>query len=262
MNWPKVSLGAVFLAAGMGFPLLAGQQPAPVPPPATTPMTGATPAPSPGIIEGMLAKSSSQSGYLDAQQVKNLMDQVRFAEYRINDLLTDVHPDRWKMSETAQNSFGLTLGTLKSQMQALTGWRTEFTARPASMYAGYETYATMDAVLPRLEGVARTVSQADNSSFGAQFSEAADHLFDLQQKLGAYLEFLLQNQDSIMQALENNLAGCQNDLGRAMRGQTEHYKWKRNSAPVRAHRTTVRSSEKKRRASEQEKKTPPPDKNP
>lgn len=258
MNWPKVSVGVVFLAGAMGLPLLAAQQERPVPPPVTPPASSATPAPSPGIIEGMLAKSPSQSGYLDAQQVKSLMDQVRFAEYRINDLLTDVHPERWKkMPESAQNSFQQTLATLKAQMQALKGWRQQFTARPGSMYAAFETYATIDAVLPRLEGVGRTVSQADNSSFGVQFSQAADRLFNLQQKLSSYLEFLLQNQDMVQQALENNLAGCQNDLGHAMRGQTERYKWKRNSAPVRAHRTTVRSSEKQRRTSEEEKKTPP-----
>ena len=72
-------------------------QPPPPPPTATTPASEAIP-PSPGIVEGMLAKSSSESGYLDAQQVKALTDQMRFSEYRINDLLTDVHPEHGNIS--------------------------------------------------------------------------------------------------------------------------------------------------------------------
>lgn len=259
MKWPRLSLGLVFLIAGMSVSGLAGQQqtaPAPAEAPAAEQVHS-----SPGIVEGMLAKSSSQSGYLDAQQVKALTDQMRFADYRISDLLTDVHPERWKMSGTARGSFGQTLETLRGQMEALKSWRTQFAARPASMYAAYETYATMGAVLPRLEGVGRTVSQADNASFGAQFSQAADRLFDLQQKLGAYLGFLLHNQDTIQRALENNLASCQNDLGHAMHGQTERYKWKRNSAPVRARRTTSQPPAKIPRAGEEENKATP-DKNP
>ena len=189
----------------------------------------------------MLARSSSQPGYMDAQQVKALLDQTRFAEYRLNDLLTDVHPERWKMSDDARNSFNQTLRTMRSQFKDLAGWREQFAARPESTYAGFETYATIGGILPRLEGVAQTISQADNASYGAQFSQVADRLFDLQQKLAPYLGFLLNNQDSITQALENNLAGCQTQLTHAMRGQSERPKWMRNSAPVRARRTRVKS---------------------
>ena len=189
----------------------------------------------------MLARSSSQPGYMDAQQVKALLDQTRFAEYRLNDLLTDVHPERWKMSDDARNSFNQTLRTMRSQFKDLAGWREQFAARPESTYAGVETYATIGGILPRLEGVAQTISQDDNASYGAQFSQVADRLFDLQQKLAPYLGFLLNNQDSITQALENSLAGCQTQLSHAMRGQSERPKWMRNSAPDRARRTRVKS---------------------
>jgi hypothetical protein len=256
---------AAFLAAGLTLQAPAAPQEKTSPPAAqaTVPETP-QPAPSPGIVEGMLAKSSSEPGFMDAQQVKDLLDQSRFAEYRINDLLTDVHPERWKISDTARGSFNQTVETMRSQLQALQGWRTEFAARPESMYAGFETYATIGVVLPRLEGVARTISQADNPSFGAQFYEAADRLFDLQQKLGPYVGFLLQNQDAIAEALENNLAGCQTDLGHAMRGQSERPKWIRNSAPVRARRTRSRPAAKSpSKGGEQNKAaTEPPKRNP
>jgi hypothetical protein len=236
---------ACLLAAGLAAPAIVWSQekPSSSPPPASAPAAARTAeqaAPSPGIVEGMLAQSSSQPGYMDAQQVKALLDQARFAEYRLNDLLADVHPERWKISDAARDSFNQTLQTMRSQLKDLDGWRAQFAARPESTYAGFETYATIGGILPRLEGVARTISQADNPSYGAQFSQVADRLFDLQQKLAPYLGFLLNNQDSITQALENNLAGCQNQLGHAMRGQSERPKWIRNSAPVRARRTRVK----------------------
>ncbi len=228
------------LAAGLSSPGMLAQEknPTPAPEQITRPVVP-TPVQSPGIIAGMLAKSS-QPGYMAPDQVKALLDQERFAEFRISDLMTDLHPDRWKMSDTARKSFGQTVSTMRSQMDALKGWRTQFVERPEGMGAAFQTYATIGAILPRLEGVARTVSQLDNASFGAQFYQAADRLFDVQQKLAPYIGFLLQNQDSVVFALENNLAGCQNDLGHALRGQGEHPKWMKNSAPVRARRTPVK----------------------
>ncbi len=253
---------ACLLAAVLAAPALARSEDrsSSTAPPASAP-AAAPQAASPGIVEGMLAKASSQPGYMDAQQVKALLDQTRFAEYRLNDLLTDVHPERWKISDTARDSFNQTVATMRSQLKDLDGWRAQFAARPESTYAGFETYSTIGAILPRLDGVARTISQADNPSYGAQFSQVADRLFDLQQKLAPYLGFLLNNQDSITQALENNLAGCQDQLGHAMRGESQRPKWIRNSAPVRARRTRVkpRSTSK----SEKEKKPatePPPQK--
>jgi hypothetical protein len=239
MKW-LIGFLSAFLGAAIVCTGARGQQNTTAP--ATEQITTTTipkPVQSPGIVAGMLAKSQ-QPGYMDPAQVKALLNQMRFTEYRINDLMTDLHPDRWKMSETARDSFLQTIDTMRSQMEVLKGWRADFAERPDSMGAGFQTYATIGAILPRLEGVARTIGQADNPSFGAQFDEAAGKLFDLQQKLAPYIGFLLQNQDSIVQALESNLASCQTDLGYAMKGKSQHPKWMRNSAPVRARRTRVK----------------------
>ena len=270
MKFQKWFLAVFIFAASFGLPPRAAPQEKPAPRQATVPAADEKPpAQSPGIVEGTLSKSASEPGYLDAQQVKEWLEQVRFAEFRLNDLLTDLHPERWKMPDAARNSFGQTLATLRAQVEALKIRRAQFAARPDSMYTGYETYATLGAILPRLEGVARSVSQAGNPSFGAQFSQAADRLFDLQQTLGSYLGLLLRNQDAILQALENNLAGCQKDLGQAMRDRTERPKWMKNSPPVRPQRRgSRRGTTSPARSAEQqsgEKKpaaTSPPKKNP
>jgi hypothetical protein len=87
------------------------------------------------------------------------------------------------------------------------------------MYFGFQTYAAINAALPRLDGVGRAVSQFENPSLGAQYSEAGDRLFDLQQALQPYIAYLLRNPDQLLYTAQTNLAGCQSELGNALRGQ-------------------------------------------
>jgi hypothetical protein len=177
---------------------------------------------------------------MSAAQVEALMDQVRFAGYRIHDLLADMHPEHWKMPAPAQVSFQVTLNALRQQMKSLQAWRAQFQKRPDSMYLGYEVFAAINAALPRLDGVARTVATAYNPSYGVQFDEVAGRLFDLQQNLGGYLGFLLRGQDQVITALENNVASCQSELGEAMRGRTGRARGVRNARPIRPYRRARR----------------------
>lgn len=178
---------------------------------------------------------SEGAGYLEAAQVKSLLHNIWLAEFRINDLLTQVHPDRWKVAEAGRASFAQTLATLRKELAALEGWRGQFGERTDSLYLGYETYVTMNAVLPRLDGVAREISAHENASLGAQYTQAENRLFDLQQTLEPYLSFLLRNQDQMLLAVQTNLAGCQKQLGFAMQGTTGRVKVIGNTPPGRPH---------------------------
>jgi len=94
--------------------------------------------------------------------------------------------------------------------------------------------------------------QHENASLGAQFSQAGNQLFDLQQSLQPYLTFLLRNQDQILLATQTNLAACQNELGYAMRTRVEpakpmknvnpEFKGKRRSAAARGSAGTAEAS--------------------
>ena len=176
-------------------------------------------------------KLPSEAGFMEPTQVKALLHKIWVVDYRINDLLTQVRPERWKISDAARNSFNQTLEALRAQLGALEEWRSQFEKRPDSMYLGYQTYATINAVLPRLDGVARSISQDENPSLGAQYGQAANQLFDLQQTLQPYLAFLMRNQDQVVYALQTNLAGCENQLSYAMRGKAEPAKPMKNVLP-------------------------------
>jgi hypothetical protein len=168
---------------------------------------------------------------MEAPQAKELLHRLWLAEYRVNDLLTEVHPDRWKISETARASFRESFDALQEQMRALEGWRGQFEGRPDSMYLGYMTHASIDAILPRLDGVTRLITQRENASLGTQFSQAGNQLFDVQQALQPYLVNLLRGQDQVFYATQTNLAACESRLGTALRGQSAPAKVIRNIVP-------------------------------
>jgi hypothetical protein len=156
---------------------------------------------------------------MEPAQLKTLLHKIWLAAYRINDLLTEVHPEKWKISDEARNSFNQTLENLRKALASQEDWRSQFEKRLDNAYLGYETSTAIAAVLPRLDAVARGVSQFENRSLGAQYSQAGNQLFDLQQSLQPYLEYLLRNQDQLLLAAQANLASCQNQLGFAMRNR-------------------------------------------
>ena len=102
--------------------------------------------------------------------------------------------------------------SLHKAMAAEEDWRSQFEARPDSLYLGFQTYMAISAVLPRLDGVAHTVSYYENPSFGAQYSQAANQLFDLQQLIEPHLSYLLKNQDNVQLTAQTNLASCEREL--------------------------------------------------
>jgi len=191
----------------------------PVPSPAPAPETEKIEIPGPCLPPPPALPN--EPGRMEPPQVKALLHKIWLAEYRINDLLDQVRPEKWKLPEEAGSSFNRTLQTLRAQLGALEDWRGQFDKRPDSIYLGYETYATVNAVLPRLDGVAYSVSQYENASLGAQYSQAENQLFDLQPALEPYLTFLMRNQYQLFLALQTNLGSCQNELGYAMRNQVQ-----------------------------------------
>jgi len=181
--------------------------------------------------QAQLRTLAGEPGYMDPEAMKQLLHKVWLAEYRINDLLTEVHPERWKLEDATQASFLKTLETLRTQMDNLEQWRAQFDKRPDSMYLGYQTYAAINTLLPRLEGIGRDVARHENPSLGRQFSQPGNQLFDLQQAIEPFLSFLLRNQDQLLSVTQNNLASCQNELSSAMRGRTEPAQPMKNILP-------------------------------
>lgn len=174
---------------------------------------------------------TSEVGYMSSAQVKDILHKIWLAQFRINDLLSQVHPNHWKIGEGARRSFGQTMDSLHKALASQEDWRSQFGERTDSLYLGFHTYVAISAVLPRLEGVAQSVSQFETPGFGAQYSQAGLTLFDLQQTLQQYLLYLMRNQDEVIYATQTNLAACQSELGNALHGRDGPAKPMKNIAP-------------------------------
>jgi len=191
------------------------------------------------------ATFTNDTGSMQAADVKALLTKVRFSEYRINDLLTDVRPERWKMADATLESFKQSLQSLHARVKALEDWRAQFEQRTDSLYLGFQTYAAINSVLPRLDGVARSVAEHESAGYAAQFSAAGGQLFDLQEAIGGYVGSLLKNQDQLLLGYQHDVATCQQELSVAMRGQGERAKSMRNAQPIRAQRRSAHDASKK-----------------
>ena len=166
----------------------------------------------PGQSTSSSTSRANPSGHLEPEQVKVLTHKIWLTEFRLNDLLTQVHAEKWKMPPAARQSFDQSMESLHKAIVAEEDWRSQLDARPDSLYLGFQTYVAIGALLPRVDGLAHSVAQYENASFGAQYSQAANQFFDLQQVLEPHLAALLQSQDSLFLAAQANLASCQNEL--------------------------------------------------
>ncbi len=229
----KTIVLALYVAA---CPLLAlGQSRKPAEPPhpnepATEQVETETIGPT-GPAPNVPAARSDASGYMEPTQVKALTHKIWLAEYRLNDLLTQVNPDKWKMSPVTRKSFDQTMDSLHKALAGVEDWRSQFENRPDSLYLGFQTYVAISAVLPRVDGVARGVSQYENASLGAQYSQSGNQFFDLQQSIQPHLAYLLKNQDNMFSATQSNLASCQNELNYAERYKEQRATPMKNIAP-------------------------------
>jgi hypothetical protein len=187
-------------------------------PPGQTPATPSTP--------------TNSTGYLAPEQVKAWTHRIWLAQFRLNDLLTQVHPDKWKMSPATRQSFEQSLQSLHTAIAAEENWRSQFDARPDSVYLGFQTYMAISAVLPRVDGIAHSVAQFENPSFGGQYTQAANQLFDLQQLIEPHLAYLLKNQDDLLLATQTNLASCQHELNFAEHDKEGRATPMKNIAPA------------------------------
>jgi hypothetical protein len=185
----------------------------------------------PGQTPAVPSAQQNTTGYLDPAQLKALTHRIWLAQYRLTDLLLQVHPEKWKLAPTAKLSFDQSLDSLHKSLAGEEDWRSQLDGRPDSLYLGFQTYMAISAVLPRVDGLAHTVSKYENPSFGGQFSQAANQLFDLQQLLEPHLAYLLKNQDNAMLIMQTNMAACQNELNYAEHNKEGHATPMKNIVP-------------------------------
>ena len=193
----------------------AAKQPAPVAvvaAPQTEQVTAPQAAPPPST-------STELAGSITPEQVKTLMQQVYVATFRLGDLMTLVHAERWKVPEPVRDSFKQDLATLRDHLHALEAARSQFRDQPDSPYLGYEVYVAIPPVVSDLGRIAQSVSQFENPGLASQVGQPGKWLRDAGQTLQSYLDTMLSRDQQVVRSYQTDLVACQNTLNYAMRNQ-------------------------------------------
>ena len=163
--------------------------------------------------------STALAGSITPEQVKTLMQQVYVATFRLGDLMTLVHPERWKVPEPVRDSFKQDLATLRKHLEALEASRSQFADQPDSPYLGYEVYVAIPPVVSSLGRIAQNVAQFENPGLASQVGQPGKWLRDAGQTLQSYLDTMLSRDQQVVRSYQNDLVACQNTLNYAMRNQ-------------------------------------------
>jgi hypothetical protein len=108
------------------------------------------------------------------------------AAFRVNDLLTLLQPDKWKIDDAGRKSFSQTLDSLRDQLKTLEQWRYQLVAQPQNARVADKVSAALDAVRTSVEAFGRAVAQYESPGAGAEYKHAAESLSGLAQKLESY----------------------------------------------------------------------------
>jgi hypothetical protein len=163
--------------------------------------------------------STALAGSITPEQVKTLMQQVYVATFRLGDLMTLVHPERWKVPEPVRDSFKQDLVTLRDHLRALEASRSQFAEQTDSPYLGYEVYVSIPPVVSSLGRIAQNVAQFENQGLASQVGQPGKWLRDAGQTLESYLDTMLSRHQQVVRSYQTDLVACQNTLNYAMRSQ-------------------------------------------
>lgn len=189
-----------------------------------------------GLGSGVTVRGqdATGTGFLDAEQVVDLLQKVWRVQYRLSDLLTQVDAEAYKSEETDPGAFRKLYSETIDEMESLERLRGDFEKSPENLFLAYDSRETIDRLLDALGGMEARMARKGETSLSRQLSEAGKELAGLQVPLKSYLRFLLGNYRQIVSAMEGNLASCHARLSFAMGNQTGRERVVPNRLPVRS----------------------------
>lgn len=189
-----------------------------------------------GLSSGVTVRGqdATGTGFLDAEQVVDLLQKVWRVQYRLSDLLTQVDAEAYKSEETDPGAFRKLYSETIDEMESLERLRGDFEKSPENLFLAYDSRETIDRLLDALGGMEARMARKGETSLSRQLSEAGKELAGLQVPLKSYLRFLLGNYRQIVSAMEGNLASCHARLSFAMGNQTGRERVVPNRLPVRS----------------------------
>ncbi len=123
------------------------------------------------------ASSRPPSG--ESAPVKDVLLKIFLSSARVQDLLSQTHPENLKMSAENLSAYQQAAQSLQEQLQTLEKWRYQLLYHPESAAAGKNTLDSLAAVIPTIRSIATMVGQQE----GPPFKLVAEDMEGLQSNL-------------------------------------------------------------------------------
>jgi hypothetical protein len=155
---------------------------------------------------------------LTSAQVKAVLYQIYTSIYRVRDLLTQEHPDRWKASLPERAAANQTRASVLSEARELEKWREMFSEYPDNMYYAFQLYRSVQELAQPLQAFSLGVDRYESATLASDYSRRAGDLQASLSDLIPYINFFLQHESHSIDLYQSDLATCQNRLSYAMHG--------------------------------------------
>ncbi len=175
------------------------------------------------------AAEPQQTGFLDNNEISELVDKIWRNQYRLADLLSQFQVEETSRGEPVP---GIQEDTAR-KFEMLERGRAGLEKKPENLFFAFETWGHIADVLTHLEGLHAHLRRKGDTSLAGQLSQTLAELRELQMTLHAYVRYLIRNHRQVFSAMEGNLAECHDRLGWALGNQTGRARIVPNRPPVR-----------------------------
>jgi hypothetical protein len=184
----------------------------------------------PGVQGEVIQPSTTAKGIIPAdtggspapmqpEQLKELLSRMYVSAFRIQDLLNQEHPEKWKAPDAEHTGFNQAREALRARLTEFEKVRYQFAATPASADLAFRTYRAVGSLQEPLEQVGQSVSAHEDAKLADEYQRRGRELTAGQEQLVPYISYFLNRWDRAAQMFQNNLAACENQLSGVMRNR-------------------------------------------
>jgi len=202
------------------------------PPPAPSGVTVETEVIKPSAAQAPITVAAPEKSPLNNDQLKTLLYKAYVPAFRLKDLLSQEHPDTWKIPAAERTLYNDSAQALQKRLADLASWRDQLEAHPESLDAAFETYAALGKVSEPAGIVGHMVSQYGDAKNGSEYVEKARQVEEFRDQIEPYVGYLLRRHDEAIGTVERNFDRCETELTSVMRSTTMAAEPMKNVLPV------------------------------
>jgi hypothetical protein len=202
------------------------------PPPAPGGVTVETEVIKPSAAQPPITVAAPEKSPLNNEQLKTLLYQAYVPAFRLKDMLSQEHPDTWKIPAAERTLYNDSAQALEKRLADLASWRDQLEAHPESLDAAFQTYAALGKISEPAGIVGHIVSQYGDPKDGSEYAEKARQVAEFRDQIEPYVGYLLRRHDEAIGTVERNFVRCETELTSVMRPTTVAAEPMKNVLPV------------------------------